>query len=69
MTAWLIIAIIVIWIFLSATLLVSLCMLSSRFNQSESQLPEEPISSIGPARESWFSQEGTPNSTTYISMQ
>lgn len=37
MTVWIIVAVIVIWMLVSAIILVSLCMMSSRFNRSEKE--------------------------------
>ena len=58
MTAWLVVAIVVIWFVLSASLLVSLCMMSSRFHQSEQKPPEEQPGVKGTPREGWLAREG-----------
>lgn len=56
MTIWIVGAILAIWIMISAILLVSLCIMSSRFNQSFSPT-EEPLKQSKKESKNWASQE------------
>lgn len=56
MTIWIVGAILAIWILISAILLVSLCIMSSRFNQSFSP-SEEPLKQSKTESKTWALQE------------
>ena len=47
MLFWILVAIVIVWIVLSATILVSVCVASSRFNQRYALYEENSIESHG----------------------
>jgi hypothetical protein len=56
MAAWIVITLVVVWIFISAVILISLCVMSSRFNQTEPN--EESYAIDSSSRDGWPVHEG-----------